>query len=55
MSGNKGIYELVYFMKDSRPLERFKKNVEEFDRNMSGKTDDEVEKQVITKHQSYRI
>lgn len=46
MSGSKGIFELVYFMKDSRPLERFKKNVEEFDRYMSGKTDEEIERQV---------
>jgi aspartokinase len=46
VSGSKGIFELVYFMKDSRPLDRFKKNVEEFDRYMAGKTDEEVEKQV---------
>eukprot|EP00347_Sterkiella_histriomuscorum_P019758 403340400 len=42
--GSKGVYELVYFMKESKSLERFKKQAMEFDKLINGKSDDEIEK-----------
>lgn len=46
MHGNKGVYELVYFVKESKSLERFKKQAVEFDKLMAGKSDEEVERLV---------
>lgn len=44
--GNKGVYELVYFMKESKSLERFRKQAQEFDKLIEGKSDDEIERLV---------
>jgi len=46
VNGNKGLYELVYFMKDSRPIERFKKAAAQMDKLSQDKTDDQIEKLV---------
>ncbi len=46
MHGTKGIYELVYFMKESKSLERFKKQAQYFNRFIEGKSDEEIEKLV---------
>lgn len=45
--GNKGIYELVYFMKESKSLERFRKQAEECNKLIEGKSDSEIEKLVL--------
>jgi hypothetical protein len=41
--GNKGIYELVYFIKDSKPLHVFKKQALGFNKIVEGKTHEEIE------------
>jgi jumonji domain-containing protein 2 len=41
--GTKGIYELVYFIKESKPVERFKKMVIDLDKLTDGKSDLEIE------------
>ena len=46
MHGNKGVYELVYFIKESKSLERFKKHAIESDKCIQGKTPEEVERLV---------
>lgn len=46
MHGNKGIYELVYFVKESKAIERFKKQAQEFDKVTIGKTNEEIERLV---------
>jgi hypothetical protein len=46
--GNKGVYELVYFVKESKSLDRFKKQSTEFDKLVEGKSDEEVERLVST-------
>ena len=45
--GNKGIYELVYFMKDSKSLDKFKKHAIDFDCLVEGKSTDEIENLVL--------
>lgn len=42
----KGVYELVYFVKESKSLDRFRRTSEQFDRLVEGKTDEEIEKLV---------
>lgn len=42
--GSKGVYELVYFLKDSRPIERFKKMALDSERHIQGKSIDAIEK-----------
>ncbi|MFS8160266.1 MAG: hypothetical protein ACMG6E_08685 [Candidatus Roizmanbacteria bacterium] len=44
--GTKGVYELVYFIKESKSLERFKKHALESDKCIQGKTPEEVERLV---------
>jgi len=46
--GNKGIYELVYFVKESKSLEKFKKQAIESDKFIEKKTNDEIEKLVTS-------
>lgn len=46
MHGNKGIYELVYFVKESKAIERFKKQAQEFDKVTEGKSDEDIERLV---------
>lgn len=46
MNGNKGIYELVYFVKDSKSLERFKNQAKSFDSYTMSKKDAEIEQLV---------
>lgn len=41
--GAKGIYELVYFVKESKSLDRFKKQAQESSKVNEGKTDEDVE------------
>ena len=41
--GNRGIYELIYFVKDSKNLDRFKKQAESFDSYTITKTTDQIE------------
>jgi hypothetical protein len=45
--GSKGIYELVYFLKDSRPIERFKKMAMDSEKHIQGKPIDAIEKLVL--------
>ena len=45
--GSKGVYELVYFLKDSRPIERFKKTAIDSERHIQGKPIDAIEKLVL--------
>jgi hypothetical protein len=45
--GSKGVYELVYFLKDSRPIERFKKMAIDSERHILGKSIDAIEKLVL--------
>ena len=45
--GSKGVYELVYFLKDSRPIERFKKMAIENERHILAKPIDDIEKLVL--------
>ncbi len=47
MHGSKGVYELVYFLKDSRPIERFKKMALDSERHIQGKSIDAIEKLVL--------
>ena len=44
--GNKGVYELVYFVKESKSLERFKKQATDFDKLIEGKSPEELERLV---------
>jgi hypothetical protein len=44
--GSKGIYELVYFVKESKSLERFKKAALESDKLIENKNVEEIEKLV---------
>ena len=44
--GAKGVYELVYFMKESKSLDRFKRQAQHLDKLLDGKNDDEVERLV---------
>jgi len=44
--GNKGVYELVYFMKESKSLPRFRKQAEQFHALIEGKSDEEIERLV---------
>jgi hypothetical protein len=44
--GTKGVYELVYFVKESKSLDRFRKTAQEFDRLVEGKSDEEIERLV---------
>ena len=46
MYGSKGIYELVYFVKESKSLERFRKNALDSDKLIENKGVDEIEKLV---------
>lgn len=46
MHGSKGVYELVYFMKESKSLQRFRKSAEEFDKLIANKSDEEIERLV---------
>lgn len=48
MYGSKGVYELVYFVKESKSLERFKKGALESDRLIENKGIEETEKLVST-------
>jgi hypothetical protein len=45
--GSKGIYELVYFVKESKSLSKFRKHALESDRCTDNKTNEEIEKLVI--------
>jgi hypothetical protein len=45
--GSKGVYELVYFLKDSRPIERFKKMAMDSEKHIQGKPIDAIEKLVL--------
>jgi len=42
--GTKGVYELVYFMKESKSLERFRKQAQEFDKLIESKTEEDIER-----------
>lgn len=44
--GTKGVYELVYFMKESKSLERFRKQAQEFDKLIESKTEEDIERLV---------
>ena len=46
MHGNKGIYELVYFIKESKAIEKFKKQAQALDKLTDGKSDEEIERLV---------
>jgi hypothetical protein len=46
VNGTKGVYELVYFLKDSRPIERFKKMALNGEKFLLEKSTDETERQV---------
>jgi DNA polymerase sigma len=46
--GSKGIYELVYFVKESKSLDRFKKAALESDKLIENKGVEEIEKLVST-------
>jgi len=37
VNGSKGVYELVYFLKESKPIERFKKMAIENEKHLAGK------------------
>lgn len=43
MSGTKGVYELVNFIKDSKSLQRFKTGATQFDSYTEGKSDAAIE------------
>lgn len=45
--GSKGVYELVYFVKESKMLEKFKKHAIQSDKCTDGKDQDEIENLVI--------
>ena len=44
--GTRGVYELVYFVKESKSIERFRKQAEDLHKVTEGKTDDEIERLV---------
>lgn len=46
MNGSRGVYELVYFVKDSKSLERFQKQAKAFDSYTAAKNDAETERLV---------
>jgi hypothetical protein len=46
VNGNRGIFELVYFVKDSKSLDRFKAQAKQFDTYTMQKNDAEIEKLV---------
>ena len=46
MHGTKGVYELVYFMKESKSLDRFKRQAQHLDKLVNAKNDDEIERLV---------
>jgi hypothetical protein len=43
VNGSKGVYELVYFVKDSKSLQRFKNGAQQFDDYISTKSDSAIE------------
>jgi hypothetical protein len=47
VNGTKGVYELVYFLKDSRPIDRFKKMALESEKHIRGKSIEDIERLVI--------
>lgn len=46
MNGSRGVYELVYFVKDSKNLQRFKSQAVKFDSFSTDKSDAEIEQLV---------
>lgn len=44
VSGNGGFYELVYFVRESRLLSKYRNNVETYDKILENKTKEEIEK-----------
>jgi hypothetical protein len=46
VNGSKGVYELVYFVKDSKSLDRFKGQAKSFDSYTMSKSDAEIEQLV---------
>jgi hypothetical protein len=46
VNGTKGVYELVYFLKDSRTIERFKKSALETEKFILNKSKEDIEKLV---------
>jgi hypothetical protein len=46
VSGNGGIFELVYFIRESRSLSKYRNLVESYDKLAESKTKDEIEKLV---------
>jgi len=44
--GTKGVYELVYFVKESKSIDRFRRTAEQYDRLVEGKSDEEIERLV---------
>jgi hypothetical protein len=46
VQGSNGIYELIYFMKESRSLDKYKTYVKKFEAKLVGKTELEIEKLV---------
>lgn len=43
VNGQKGLYELVYFVKDSKSLQRFKVQAQQFDQYTKSKSDAAIE------------
>ena len=46
--GNKGIYELVYFIKESKSIDKFKKQALALNKLTDGKSEQEIERLVIS-------
>ena len=46
MHGEKGVYELVMFMKDTKSIARFKSTAQQFDSYTKSKRDAEIERLV---------
>ena len=52
--GNKGVYELVYFIKESKSLQKFKKQAQDLDRMTNSKSDEDIEKLVCFFHFNFK-
>lgn len=50
MNGKNGVYELVYFVKDSKSLQRFKVAASQFDSFTKDKSDAAIERLVSYNH-----
>jgi len=44
VSGSRGVYELVYFVKESKSLERFERTAKQYDSLVSGKSHEQIER-----------